>query len=139
MTRPPGGASAPTQALTADGHLIELGPLAREICRRYVLEFDDETERYGGTARAWCLHDNQYLLAWAIQQARDGTLDLIEQVRWLARVLTARGFPLERLARDLDIASEVAAASSALGGLAEPVSRGLAAAARVVIPTEQLG
>ncbi|MGI8802265.1 MAG: hypothetical protein ACR2KV_08840 [Solirubrobacteraceae bacterium] len=36
-----------------------------------------------------------------------GMADLAAQVRWLARVLAARRFPLERLARDLEIAAQV--------------------------------
>lgn len=83
-----------------------LGP-ARAICRRYHAEFPDEEERYGDAGRAWCVHDNQYLLAWAFQDARDGTVDVTAQARWLAGVLEARGFPVERLARDLEIASDV--------------------------------
>jgi hypothetical protein len=129
MIRPPGGASAPTEARVTDGRIVALEPLAREICRRYELEFHDERSPDGDVARSWCLHDNQYVLAWAIQQARDGTVDLLEQVRWLASVLHGRGFPLQRLTRDLEIAAEVTAGSATLGALAGPVGDSLAAAA----------
>jgi hypothetical protein len=104
---PPSGANPPLQTRTAAGDPIDLVALAQDICRRYSSEFPDEQERYGPAGHAWCLHDNQYLLAWAIQDARDHTVDLAEQVVWLADVLNARGFPIARLAPDLEIAAEV--------------------------------
>lgn len=104
---PPSGAQPPTQAQTSTGAEIELAPLAGEICRRYRAEFPDEDARYGRAGHAWCLHDNQYLLAWAVQDARDGTVVLDDQALWLADVLHARGFPVDRLARDLEIAAAV--------------------------------
>lgn len=55
---------------------------------------------------AWCRHDNQHILNWAALAVR-GWVDLDKELSWLARVLKARDFPLERLARDLEIASEV--------------------------------
>jgi hypothetical protein len=36
-----------------------------------------------------------------------GFVDLEERLAWLARVLEAREFPLERLARNLELAAEV--------------------------------
>ncbi len=54
-----------------DGTAIDLRPLAREICARYREGFPDEQERYGASGVRWCLHDNQYLLASALQDARD--------------------------------------------------------------------
>ncbi|HET9718604.1 MAG TPA: hypothetical protein VFP55_00850 [Solirubrobacteraceae bacterium] len=116
---PPSGATPPERVLTSDGTPIELKPLAAEVCRRYRAEFPDEQQRYGPAGVQWCLHDNQYLLAWAIQDARDGTVVLAEQALWLAGVLENRGFPVARLARDLEIAAEVARASPALGELGE--------------------
>jgi hypothetical protein len=60
---------------------------------------------YGDAGIAWCVHDTQYLLAWAVLD-----LDLkghfAESVTWLARLLAARDFPLDRLARDLELAAE---------------------------------
>ena len=64
-------ASAPLEMRTADGEVIDLVAMAREVCGRYRGEFPDEEERYGPAGEAWCLHDNQYLLAWAIQEARE--------------------------------------------------------------------
>ena len=77
----------------------------------------------------WCLHDNQYLLAWAIQDARDGTILLTEQSLWLRSVLENRGFPVERLVRNLELAATVVRDSDELGELASSTSRRLAAAA----------
>jgi hypothetical protein len=106
-SRAPSGAAPPESAELA-GVTIELVPLAEEICRRYRAEFPDERERYGDAGMAWCLHDNQHILNWAVG-ARNGYVDMEDQLAWLARVLEARDFPLERLARNLEIASDVAA------------------------------
>lgn len=129
---PPGGASPPAHAFTSDGSPIDLRPLAREICARYRQEFPDEEERYGPAGMEWCLHDNQYLLAWAIQDARDATVVLSDQATWLAAVLKARDFPIARLARNLEIAGEVLRTSPVLGDLTEAVSENLAASAATV-------
>jgi hypothetical protein len=57
-----------------------------------------------------------------------GELSLDEQVAWLGRVLQAREFPIDRLARNLELAAEVAghalgedAVASALRGAATMV------------------
>lgn len=117
MTVPPSGAAAPTEAYDSAGTVIDLQALAREICRRYRAEYPDEEGRYGSAGVQWCLHDNQYLLAWAIQDARDDTVVLAEQAAWLADVLAARGFPPERLAGNLRIAAEVVRDRDAAGPL----------------------
>jgi hypothetical protein len=106
VTRPPGGAPPPTQAALTGYAPVDLVELAREICTRYRAEFPDEDGRYGDAGVAWCLHDNQHILNWAIE-ARNGRVDLVRELDWLARVLEARGFPLERLVRDLEIAADV--------------------------------
>jgi hypothetical protein len=107
-TRPPGGTPPPdTAILMGGGEPIDLVALAEEICARYRGEFPDEEERYGKAGAAWCVHDNQHILAWAVG-ARNGYVDLQRELSWLARVLEAREFPLDRLARDLDIAADVA-------------------------------
>ncbi len=70
------------------------------------------------------MHDNQYLLAWAIQDARDRTGGFVEQALWFRDVLDHRGFPVERLARDLEIAAELVGESLATEPLAaETVAR----------------
>jgi hypothetical protein len=89
-----------------DGEALDLRALAHEICRRYRDEFPDEQARYGDAGMAWCLHDNQHLLNWAVTES-NGYGGFERQLTWLADVLEARDFPLERLARDLDIAAAV--------------------------------
>ena len=103
---PPGGDAPPASAWLDGGEELELLPLAKEICRRYRREFPDEQQRYGDAGNAWCVHDNQYLLCWAVEDV-NGYLDMKREVAWLARVLDARNFPLERLARGLDIGADV--------------------------------
>jgi hypothetical protein len=111
---PPTGADPPRSAKLPDGEQLDLEELAREVCRRYYEEFADEDERYGEAGRAWCVHDNQWLLSWAALDLA-GLDDIVGQVRWLAGVLAARDFPVERLARDLELAAE------AVPQLAEPL------------------
>lgn len=115
--------------LTATGTVLTLAPMAQEICRRYLKEFPDEADRYGAAAEQWCLHDNSYLLAWAIQDARDGTVHLIEQALWLQDVLASRGFPDGRLASNLEIAASVAAEAIPVESLAGETADRLVAAA----------
>jgi hypothetical protein len=103
---PPSGAPPPRVAELADGTEIDLEALAREICERYRAEYPDEAERYGEAGVLWCRHDNQHLLNWAVLHTR-GFVVLDEQVAWLAKVLEAREFPLDRLARDLELAASV--------------------------------
>ncbi|MBA2773674.1 MAG: hypothetical protein H0U36_06470 [Nocardioidaceae bacterium] len=102
---PPGGDAPPTSAWLADDEL-DLVPLAHEICRRYRDEFPDEQERYGKPGELWCVHDNQCLLYWACEAA-SGFLDMQREVGWLASVLEARDFPIDRLVRNLQIGAEV--------------------------------
>jgi len=95
--------------LTAElpgGGTLDLRALAERICARYRAEFPDEQERYGDAGVAWCIHDNQHLLNWAII-ASNGFGGFEPKLAWLAGVLDARDFPLERLARDLEIAAAV--------------------------------
>jgi hypothetical protein len=131
VSRPetPSGAPPPSEAHHPDGTPIDLLNLAHQICLLYRSEFPDEQQRYGRSGMQWCLHDNQYLLAWAIQDARDGTVLLIEQVEWLSSVLESRGFPPQRLRRDLEIAAEIAANSAELGELASPTAQRFSEAA----------
>jgi hypothetical protein len=89
------------------GETIELVPLAREISARFLQEFPDERERYGDAGAEWCVHDNQWLLGWAAEDLEIGGGHLVDNVRWLARVLRGRGYPAERLVRDLELAGEV--------------------------------
>ena len=90
-----------------------------------MLEFPDERERYGDAALDWCVHDNQWLLGWAGEDLEVGGTHFADNVRWLARLLRARGYPTERLMRDLELAAEVVGdASDAHRVLAEKLRQG---------------
>ena len=106
MTEPPSGATPPATAELESGETLDLRALAEEVCRRYRAEFPDEQERYGDAGQAWCVHDNQYLINWAVVEA-NGYGGFEGQLAWLADVLEARDFPLDRLARNLEIAAAV--------------------------------
>lgn len=87
--------------------MLHLAPLAREVSRRFQAEHPDEAERYGDAAFAWCVHDNQWLLGWAAEDLEIGGGHFAKNVRWIVRLLGARDYPVERIARDLEIAAEV--------------------------------
>jgi hypothetical protein len=125
---PPSGQPPPTHAEMADGTEVDLEALAREVCERYRAEYPDEEGRYGEAGMAWCRHDNQHLVNWAVLDTR-AYVSLDEQVAWLAKVLEAREFPLDRLARDLDIAAAVVGERVAGG---DAVAAALTRAAEVV-------
>jgi hypothetical protein len=104
--KPPSAGAAPEVASLPDGTALELAAPAREIARRHRAEFPDEEERYGDRGLEWCAYDNQWILTWAAGDAA-GWEDLGAQIGWLAGLLAARGYPIERLARNLEIAGEV--------------------------------
>ncbi|MDQ5807213.1 MAG: hypothetical protein M3320_00905 [Actinomycetota bacterium] len=122
---PPSGSAAPIDVAAPDGTTVDVREVAREVCRRYRDEYPDEEERYGYAGQAWCVHDNQYVLHWALLDVQ-GTTSLGEQVAWIGRVLAARDFPLARLARDLELCADVVAEA------AHPWSPGVAARLREV-------
>jgi hypothetical protein len=122
----PTGTSPPASARVG-GRVTALLPAADAIAGRYHEEFPDEIERYGEAGYEWCLHDNQWLLSWAISDVLGG-VDVCDHVAWLARVLRARDYPLERLVRDLQIAAEVVA-EGAFGDASDAVAARLIAAA----------
>ena len=135
--RPPSGAPPPTSVRVADAE-IALRPLADEVCRRYRDEHPDERRRYGEAGHAWCVHDTLYVLAWAADDLGPARGQLIGNVSWLARVLEARRFPVERLARNLQIAADVVAGAGFSG--ADAVAdrlRGAAASVVAGLPPEQ--
>ena len=119
MTEPPSGAPPPVTAELRTGEALDLRALAEEICRRYRSEFPDEQARYGDAGMAWCVHDNQHILNWAVLDA-NGYGGFERQLAWLAGVLAARDFLLARLGRDLEIAADVVDD----GALAEMLSAG---------------
>ena len=106
--RAPSGGAPPESATLPDGSTLELAPVAREIARRHRLEFPDEAERYGDRGLEWCAYDNQWLLSWDVIAAI-GWEDFDRQLHWLAGILESRGYPVDRLARDLEIAVQVTA------------------------------
>jgi hypothetical protein len=128
--RPPSGAPPPERA-QIDGRRFDLREIAADVARRYFEEFPDETERYGPAGEDWCRHDNQWVLRWAIDDAAGDDGNLSRQVAWLARVLNARDFPLERLVRSLQIVAEVVERDR-LGSISAGVAQRLRAAAKTV-------
>jgi hypothetical protein len=108
VTEPPSGYPPPVNAELDGGRMLDLRALAQEICARYQAEFPDEQQRYGDAGIAWCVHDNQHILNWAVTEL-NGYGGFERQLAWLAGVLEARQFPLDRLARNLDIAAAVSA------------------------------
>lgn len=115
---PPGGQAPPAYA--SDGTALE--QLASEVANRYFAEFPDDLDRYGPVARDWAIHDTKYQLAWAANPY----VDLDAQVTWLANILAARDFPVDRLARNLVLAADVAETA-----LPDAAPRLLAAATRL--------
>lgn len=115
MTRrvaPPSGWPPPAEARLA-GETLDLEDLAAQVAERYFERFPEDLERYGEVARAWELHDTQYLLSWAIGDA-EGYVELERQALWLAGILDARDFPVEHLAVNLELAAEVMSAHPAV-------------------------
>ena len=94
---PPSGMPPPAAAMSPTGRELELRALAKQSCTAYEAEFPDARDRYGAAAFDWCVHDSQHVLNWAALSVT-GSLRFEEQVAWLARILEARDFPLERLA-----------------------------------------
>lgn len=103
---PPSGLPPPTTAHGPDGQVLDLVMLAAEACAQYHAEYPDEDGRYGDVGQVWCRHDIQHLLSWAALDV-EGLDDLDREVTWLAGILEAREFPLDRLARGLDLAAEM--------------------------------
>ena len=95
---PPSGQLPPATVRLASGEEIALPPFAGGASDRHLAAHPEELERYGEHARAWCVHDLQWLASWAVQDADDQGVDLATQIDWLARILDARDYPLASLA-----------------------------------------
>jgi hypothetical protein len=139
MTRidPPSGVNPPEAFELPDGTRIELAPLARDLCDHYYDVYPDDIERYGAAGRAWCDHDSRYLLAWALEDARAGAVDCVEQVRWLGHVLAARSFPVEQLARHVELVAAVLDGAG-LGDIGTRAGERMREAANALAPSSSL-
>lgn len=115
---PPRGGTPPADSAIVGGESVFLAPLAREAAQRHWAEFPEEQERYGDAGFEWCVHDLQYVLWWAALDARGDAGLLERQLTWLAAVLAARGYPVERLARSLELTAGVVADRHAATGTA---------------------
>ena len=102
---PPSGWPAPTSARLADRE-ISLEPLAEAVADRYFDEFPEDRSRYGEAARAWEIHDTLHCLQWAVLDVA-GSVSIEREIAWLANVLGSRGFPLDHLVRNLELAADV--------------------------------
>jgi hypothetical protein len=116
---------APTSA-TLSGERIALRPLAEAVAKRYFDEFPEDLGRYGEAARAWEIHDTSHCLQWAVLDA-EGLASLPRQIEWLTTVLRSREFPLEHLARNLELAAD--AVEERLSGSGAAIALRLRAAA----------
>ena len=84
--------------------------VAEGICDRYYAEFPDHDERYGERGRAYCAHDNAYLVAWLVDALGvAGHASFARNVAWLRGLLEARNFPMEAFQRNLELVSEAVA------------------------------
>jgi len=118
----------PARVTGPAGDELDLEALARTTCGRYHVEYTDEDARYGEAGRRWCVHDLQHLLNWAVLDVA-GLVTLDDQVAWLAKILEARDFPLDRLARSLELGAGVVREEVAQG---EAVAVALEGAARTI-------
>jgi hypothetical protein len=134
-TIPPSGVNPPQTFELENGTEVDLGPLASQLCDLYYDIYPDDLERYGAAGRAWCEHDSRYLLAWGLEDARAGTVDCTEQVQWLGRVLANRSFPIERLARHVELTASVAR-SSGLGEVGDLAATRMSQAAAALVQTQ---
>ena len=117
----------PPRAILPDGQVLDLHALAAEISAEHLTRHPDDLARYGEAGRAWCVHDNQHLLNWAVLDVCGG-LDFGPQVAWLSGVLGSRGYPLASLADDLRVAAETVrrrVAGDHAGQLSEVLESGI--------------
>lgn len=91
-TASPGGMPPPTHAVLPDATDVDLHDLAVKVTEIHLERHPEDGERYGDLAWEWCVHDTQHLMAWAV-----GDLDFSGQLRWLAGLLAARGYPVANL------------------------------------------
>ena len=95
---PPSGQLPPATVRLRSGEVVALPPFAEAASDAHLAAHPDELERYGEHARAWCVHDLQWLALWTAQDADGQNVELDTQLDWLARLLDARGYPVTSLA-----------------------------------------
>ena len=78
----------------ASGEEIALPPFAAGASDRHLAAHPEDVERYGEHARAWCMHDLQWLAPRALHEAGDQGVDLAAQLDWLDRGVEARDHTL---------------------------------------------
>lgn len=84
--------------------------LAETICARFYVEFPDHDDRYGARGRAFCAHDNAYLVAWLVDALDTaGSASFRTNVAWLRTLLEARGFPMAAFTRNLGFVGDAVA------------------------------
>ncbi|HWT25569.1 MAG TPA: hypothetical protein VN213_18840, partial [Solirubrobacteraceae bacterium] len=105
---PPTGQAPPADLVLRDGTTVDVAGLAATASDRHLARHPEEIERHGPYTRDWCRHDLQWVLSWAALDADRGAVDLLAQLDWLARVLSARGYPLASLAEALETLADVA-------------------------------
>ncbi len=84
--------------------------LAEGVCASYYEEFPEQDARYGDRGRAFCVHDNAYLIAWLVEAIEVAGSDSFRtNVEWLCGVLHARGFPMDAFRRNLELVGDAVA------------------------------
>ena len=121
---PPTGMEPPTEAPGPDGAPVALTPIAQATCHAYVEEFPDYPDRYGPPGFQWCVHDYLHILNWAMTLRTQEQFE--RELRWLARVLEARTFPLVQFARGIELLAETVATRPELAETAERIAAGAA-------------
>lgn len=122
----------PTSDSGFPSHMLDL---AESVCAEYYRLYPDTDERYGGRGRAYCAHDNAYLAAWIVSAVElDSPASLARDVRWLADLLAARDFPMDRFVRNLRLVAAAVVAdglapAAAVESIVRPVADGILGAA----------
>jgi hypothetical protein len=119
----PSGRPAPTTAPGPDGRELDLEGPARRACEAHERENPAYAARYGAAGMSWCVHDCQYLLDWALTRSAAG---FERELQWLTRVLAARDFPLESLARGIELLAQDVGSDPGLTQLAARLQAGAA-------------
>ena len=78
---PPSGQQPPPDVSLQDGTAVELRPPAVAASDRHLSAHPELVERYGAHTREWCVHDLQWLLLWAVQDADGQGVDFAAPAR----------------------------------------------------------